>query len=82
MQGLAGFLSDDSRYCRFSHAGRPVKNHIGDMPRIHHPPQDGAGTQQVSLSHHVVQAVRTDSIRQWCRHNKSPFAATVLIFLL
>ncbi len=64
--GLGG---NDARQGGFAHAGRAVKNHIGNLTAFDDSAQNTVFADQVALAHHIVQRQRADLICQRLIHN-------------
>ena len=57
-----GAVSDDACHGGLSHAGGAVEDHVGDFPTLNDSPQGLSRSEQLALSHHVIQCLRANPV--------------------
>ena len=57
-----GAVGDDACHGGFSHAGGTIEDHVGDFPALNDSPQGLSRSEQLALSHHVIQCLRANPV--------------------
>ena len=76
METLFGLGGDDPGDGGFSHAGRAVEDHVGDIAAFNDAAQAFPRSQQVLLADYLVQSAGTQPVGKRRRHGRPSFSGS------